>query len=164
VQVSSNSLVLASAPVDEVPLVATAPLQPPDAVHAVAFAEVQVNVDIPPLATVVGEADKVTVGAGETTTTSADCEACPPGPVQVKTYVVFAINGSVVMVPLVGWLPLQPPEAVQLCASLALHCKVVDVPLATLVFIAASVTDGFASLVPGELKVPVKLAVSADDD
>jgi hypothetical protein len=85
VQVSSNSLVLASAPVDQVPLIATAPLQPPEAVHAVAFAEVQVNVDIPPLATVVGEAASVTVGAGETTTTSADCEAWPPGPVQVNT-------------------------------------------------------------------------------
>jgi hypothetical protein len=75
VQVSSNSLVLVSAPVDHVPLVATAPLQPPDALHAVAFAAVQVNVDIPPPATVVGDAASVTVGAGETTTTSADCEA-----------------------------------------------------------------------------------------
>ena len=68
------------------------------------------------------------------------------------------------MVPLVGCEPLQPPDAVQLCASFALHCKVVDVPLATLVFIAASVTDGFAALVPGELKVAVNVAVSADDD
>ena len=74
-QVNSNSLVLVSAPVDHVPLVATAPLQPPDALHAVAFTEVQVNVDIPPPATVVGDAVSVTVGAGETTTTSADCEA-----------------------------------------------------------------------------------------
>lgn len=84
-QVSSNSVVLASAPVDQVPLVATALLQPPDAVQDVAFADVQVNVDMPPLATVVGEAASVTVGAGETTTTSADCEAWPPGPVQVNT-------------------------------------------------------------------------------
>ena len=84
-QVSSNSLVLASAPVDHVPLVATAPLQPPDAVQAVAFAEVHVNVDIPPLATVVGDAASVTVGAGEITTTSVDCEAEPPGPLQVNT-------------------------------------------------------------------------------
>ena len=88
------------------------------------------------------------MGAGETTTTSADCDACPPGPVQVNTKVVLAINGSVVMVPLVGCEPLQPPDAVQLCASCALHCNVVDVPLATLVFIAASVMDGFAALVP----------------
>jgi hypothetical protein len=72
VQVSSNSVVLPRAPVDQVPLVATEPLQPPDALHAVAFAEDQVRVDMPPLATVVGEADNVTVGAGEITTTSAD--------------------------------------------------------------------------------------------
>ena len=65
------------------------------------------------------------------------------------------------MVPLVGWLPLQPPDAVQLCASFALHCKIVEVPMATLVFVAASVTDGFAAtLAPGA----VKAEVSADDD
>jgi hypothetical protein len=72
VQVSSNSVVLPRAPVDHVPLVATEPLQPPDALHPVAFAEDQVKVDMPPLATVAGAADNVTVGAGEITTTSAD--------------------------------------------------------------------------------------------
>ena len=72
-----------------------------------------------------------------------------------------AINGSVVVVPLVGWEPLQPPDAVQLCASVALHCKVVEVPLATLVFIAASVTDGFASTLSPE---GVKAVVLPDDD
>ena len=76
---------LARAPVDHAPLVATGPLQPPDAVHAVACTELQVNVDVPPLATVVGEAASLTVGADETTTTSADCEAWPPGPVQVNS-------------------------------------------------------------------------------
>ena len=75
---------------------------------------------------------------------------------------MFAINGSVVMVPLVGWLPLQPPDAVQLCASFALHCKVVDVPMATLVFIAASVTDGFAAVMPGSVKAVESLLL--DDD
>jgi hypothetical protein len=75
---------LASAPVDQVPLVATAPLQPSAVLHEVAFCELQLNVALPPLATVVGEADSVTVGAGESTTTSADCEADPPAPVQVS--------------------------------------------------------------------------------
>lgn len=84
VQLSSNSVVLGSAPVDQVPLVATVPLQPPEAAHCVAFCELQVKEDIPPLLTVVGEADRVTVGAGEVTMTSADCEADPPGPVQVS--------------------------------------------------------------------------------
>jgi len=65
--------------------VATEPLQPPDAVHAAASIELQVSVAVPPVATVVGEADKLTEGAGAVTTTSVDCEADPPGPEQVST-------------------------------------------------------------------------------
>jgi hypothetical protein len=84
VQVSAYSVVLASTPVDHVPLVATAPFQPPEAVQAVAFSEVQLKVDTPPLATVVGDADRVTVGEDDVTATSADCVADPPGPVQVS--------------------------------------------------------------------------------
>lgn len=84
VHVSSNSVVLGSAPVDQVPLVATAPFQPPDAVQEAAFADCQVRLDTPPLATVDGDAASVIVGAGRITTTSADCEADPPLPVQVR--------------------------------------------------------------------------------
>jgi hypothetical protein len=58
--------------VDQVPLVATTPCQPPEAVHVVASCEFQLKVDMPPLATVVGDADSVTMGAGEVATTSAD--------------------------------------------------------------------------------------------
>jgi hypothetical protein len=72
VQVSSYSVELESAPVDHVPLAATAPLQPPAAIHAAAFSEFHVKVDAPPLAIVAGDADSVTVGAGEVATTSAD--------------------------------------------------------------------------------------------
>lgn len=75
---------LGSAPVDQLPLVATAPCQPPAAVHAVAFDEVQLKLDVPPLATVVGEAASVTMGEDEVTTTSADCVTEPPGPMQVS--------------------------------------------------------------------------------
>jgi hypothetical protein len=84
VQAKSNSVVLLSAPVGQLPLVGTAPLQPPEAVQAVAFFEFHVNVDAPPLPTVAGDAVKVTVGAGVVTTTSADCEADPPTPAQVS--------------------------------------------------------------------------------
>ena len=84
VQVRSYSVVLVSAPVDQVPLVATAPLQAPEAVHAVASVELQVKLELAPLVTVVGAAVNVTVGAGSVTTTSADCEAEPPVPVQVR--------------------------------------------------------------------------------
>jgi hypothetical protein len=73
VQVSSYSVVLVRVPVGQVPLVATLPCQPPDAVQAVASADVQVRVELPPLLTVVGEAVKVTdVAAGATTDTSTD--------------------------------------------------------------------------------------------
>jgi hypothetical protein len=47
-----------------VPLVAFAPLQPPEAVHEVAFVELHVSVEAPPLVTVVGFAVSVTVAAG----------------------------------------------------------------------------------------------------
>jgi hypothetical protein len=56
---------------------------------------------------------------------------------------VGAVRGSVVVLPLVGWVPVHPPDAVQLCASVVLHCKVAAVPMATLFLIAAKVTAGF---------------------
>ena len=52
------------APVLWLPLVALAPLQPPVAVHEVAFVELHVSVDAPPLLTEVGAALKDAVGAG----------------------------------------------------------------------------------------------------
>jgi hypothetical protein len=67
-----------------VPLVASDPLQPPDAEHVVAFVEDQVRVEAVPLATVVGLADSVTVGAAVFTVTVADWAALPPLPVQVR--------------------------------------------------------------------------------
>jgi hypothetical protein len=76
--------VLERAAVDQVPLVPTTPCQPPEAVQAVAFVELQRRLDVPPAATVVGEADMMIVGTGEVTTTSADCEADPPRPEQVS--------------------------------------------------------------------------------
>jgi hypothetical protein len=77
-------VVLESAPVDQVPLVATLPFQPPEAVQDEAFSDFQLKLDMPPLATVGGCADSFTVGLAIATTTSADFEADPPGPVQVS--------------------------------------------------------------------------------
>jgi hypothetical protein len=126
VHVNSYSVVLVSAPVDQVPLVATAPVQPPDAVHAVAAVEDHVIVALPPLATVVGAAVIVTVGFPETTATWADCEVAPPTPVQVSVNWVLAVSGSVESVPLKGCVPLHPPDAMQLFASLAFQLKVAE--------------------------------------
>jgi hypothetical protein len=61
---------------------------------------------------------------------------------------VVAVRGSVVAVPLIGWEPLHPPDAVQVCAAFALHCNVVAVPLVTLLLAATRVTAGFAAAVP----------------
>jgi len=67
------------------PLTALVPAHAPDAVHAVAFAELQLKVDEPPTATEVGLADSETVGAGAlATVTVADRLALPPVPVQVS--------------------------------------------------------------------------------
>jgi hypothetical protein len=54
-----------SAPVLWVPLAARVPLQPPDAVHEVAFAELQVSVDAEPLLTGVGDTVSAAVGGAD---------------------------------------------------------------------------------------------------
>ncbi len=51
-----------SVAVDFDPLVAMLPVQPPEAAHAVALLEVQVSIDVAPLAMLVGLALKETVG------------------------------------------------------------------------------------------------------
>jgi hypothetical protein len=74
-----------SAPVDCEPLVAAlAPDQAPDATQEVALVADQLNMELPPLATVLGPADRVTVGAGVVTETVADWVALPPLPVQLR--------------------------------------------------------------------------------
>ena len=53
-----------SAPVDCEPLTASVPDQAPEAVHEVALVDDQLKVELVPLATVLGLAVRVTVGAG----------------------------------------------------------------------------------------------------
>lgn len=83
VQASVYLVVAVSAAVLAEPLVASEPLQPPEAVHEVALVEDQVKVEVAPLLTVLGLAVRVTVGAGFVTVTVADWEALPPLPAQV---------------------------------------------------------------------------------
>ena len=73
-----------SAPVLCVPLIAFAPLQPPEAVQEAAPIELQVRVEAPPLATDAGFAVNVTVSAGTTVTVAAATLLVPPVPVQVS--------------------------------------------------------------------------------
>ena len=72
------------APVVCEPLTGLAPDQDPEAVQAVALVADQVSVELLPLATVLGLADKLTAGAGLVTETVADCAALPPLPVQLR--------------------------------------------------------------------------------
>jgi hypothetical protein len=84
VQVRVNFVVAVSVGVDCEPAVASEPLQPPEAVQAVALVDDHVNAEAAPLFTVVGFAVKVTAGAGVVTETVADCVALPPLPVQLR--------------------------------------------------------------------------------
>lgn len=84
VQVRVNFVVAVSAGVVCEPAVASEPLQPPEAVQAVALVDDQVNADVAPLFTVLGFAVNVTAGAGVVTDTVADCAALPPLPVQLR--------------------------------------------------------------------------------
>jgi hypothetical protein len=80
---------------------------------------------------------------------------------------VVAVSGLVFIVPLVGWAPLQPPDAVQHCATEALHCKRVELPYGTLVFLATRVSAGLATSLPvetDEVLLPVVVDVSADEE
>ena len=67
-----------------VPLVTSAPVQPPLAVQEVAFVLDQVRVEVLPEAIVVGLAESVTVGAGATVTVALTGAVVPPAPVQVS--------------------------------------------------------------------------------
>jgi hypothetical protein len=63
---------------------ALAPDQAPDDIHDVALVADHDSMELRPLATELGAADKVTVGAGEVTDTVADWLALPPLPVQLR--------------------------------------------------------------------------------
>jgi hypothetical protein len=108
----------------------------------VALVEDHVNVEVPPLETLVGLALIVTVGAGEDIDTVTDCAAEPPTPEQVSTYLVAAVIAAVDADPLVGWLPLQPPDAVQAVALVDDQDSAEVLPLFTVVGEAARVTAG----------------------
>jgi hypothetical protein len=131
-----------NAPVEREPLVASLPLQAPEAVQAVAFVDDHDRVELAPLDTVLGLALKVTVGAAAVTVTVVDWAALPPAPVQVTVYVVDAVSAPVDCEPLVASLPDQPPEAAQAVAFVVDQVKVELLPLAMELGLAARVTVG----------------------
>ena len=135
------------APVLAEPLTAFVPDQAPEAVQLVALVELQVSVEALPLATLVGFAVSVTVGAGgfEVTVTVAVWLAVPPAPVQVNVKSVVLLKAPVgCEPPLVASVPLQPPEAVQLVALVELQARFDEPPEFTVVGFAVSDTVGAA--------------------
>ena len=153
-----------SAPVLALPLVGSFPDQPPDAVQLVALLDDQLSIADPPLLTVVGLALRPTVGGPETLTVT-DWLALPPGPLQASVKVVVALSAPVLALPLVGSLPDQPPEAVQL-ALVEDQLSVDDPPVLTVVGLALRLTVGLGgadtltvtdllALPPGPLQVSV---------
>lgn len=83
-QVSVYLVVAITAEVLAEPLVASEPLQPPEAIQEVALVDDHVSTDVAPLLTVLGLADRATVGAGVVTETVTDCDMLPPLPEHVS--------------------------------------------------------------------------------
>jgi hypothetical protein len=152
---SRLKLVLAlSAPVDSLPLVAFAPAQPPEAAQLVASVELQVNVAEPPTRTVPGATVRVIVGGGAAVTVTVTVRvALPPGPEQSSVKLELAPSAPVASLPLVAFAPVQPPEAVQLVASVELQVNVDEPPVATVPGAAVSVAVG-AGLPPPPAEPP----------
>jgi hypothetical protein len=140
VHVSEYVALALRAPVDCEPLTARVPDQAPDAVQAVALLEDQAKVALPPLAMVLGLADKATVGASGVTDTVFDCVALPPAPVHVSEYAALAVSEPVDCEPLVALVPVHAPEAEHEVALLDDHVKVEAAPLEIVLGLALKLT------------------------
>jgi hypothetical protein len=140
-QLSEYVVVAVTAPVLCAPLVDLLPFQPPDAMHEVAFVELQLRVDVPPLATTDGFTVNVTVGMPPfTTTVAVITPLVPPAPLQSSENDVVAARAPVLCEPLVDLLPLQPPDAAHEVALVELHVNTDALPLLTEFGFAVSVT------------------------
>jgi hypothetical protein len=116
--------------------VPSTPPQPPEAVQDVAPAELQVSIEEPPGATVLGETLRLAVGIADKGLTVTDAVATglvPPGPEQVSAKVEFVVSAPVLREPLTASVPLQPPEAVQEVALVEDHVSVAEPPAAIVV-------------------------------
>ncbi len=125
-----------------VPFGASVPLQPPDAVQVSASVELHVSNEVPPRATAPGDAVSDTAGRGLTVTAALTGALVPPDRAQVSTRLARPVNGPVLGMPLVGKVPLQPPDAVHDVALLEVHVSVEDPPAAIVAGDAVSETVG----------------------
>lgn len=161
------------APVGSEPLSGSVPFQAPDATHAVALLLVQARFALWPAVSELGFAVIVMLGAVAARVTVVDCVAVPPGPVQVMMKFVVAVRIGVACEPLVGTLPLQPPDAVQVLASTEVQLSIVVMPAFNVEACAARLTEGAGAVTitsvdcddapPGPLQVSMNVvfAVSA---
>ena len=144
------------------PLVLFVPLQPPEAVHDVALAELHVSEEAAPLAIEVGFAASVTAGVPGTVTVAVAILLVPPAPVHVNEYAVVAVRAPVLWLPLVASAPLQPPEAAHDVAADELQISVEAVPLLTVVCAAPRDAVGAGGLVVGVTPAPPHAANTRD--
>ena len=119
-QATENVVPVAIGPVLCEPRVALASLHPPYAVQVVAFVELQVSTDEPPVETILGLAVIVAVGATFTVTLAV---RVPPGYIHASVYRVLEVRAPVLWEPLEDLTPLQPPLAVQDVALDALQVE-----------------------------------------
>ena len=117
---------------------------PPLPVQLVALADDQVIVLVPPLDTLVGFAEIVTVAAGGVVTvTVTEPEPEPPEPVQVRANVLLVVSAPVATpVPDVDCAPDQAPEAVHVLAFVVDQVRALALPETTVVGLAVMVTVG----------------------
>jgi hypothetical protein len=111
---------------------------------------------------------------GTVTVTVFESLAVPLGPVQLNVNVVLVVIALLVVLPLVGCEPDQPPEAVHDVTFALVHESCVVAPLGTLIGVAVRLTVGVGAAVtvtvfeslavppgPVQVSVNVVLVVSA---
>jgi hypothetical protein len=113
-------------------------------VHAVAFVADQITVALSPLAMLVGLALMETLGGAADVVTVADWDAEPPAPVHVSVNLVVAERVAVALEPLVGLVPLHPPDATQAVALVDDQVNTDAAPLLTVLGFAEKVRAGAA--------------------
>lgn len=157
-------------PVDSLPLVAFVPLQAPLATQPVVLFELQVSVDVAPLATAVGEAASDTVGVvGVFTLIVVLLDALLAALEQVRMKVDVADSGPTVCTPLLDLLPLHAPLAVQPVAPVEVQLKVEVPPLATVPgeLLRLTVTGAVTATYTDRFRLPpmpVQVRVKVDED
>ena len=131
-------------PVPKEPPMPRAPLQPPEAVQAVALVVLHVSVDGLPAMTFDGLAAKLTVGAltAGMTVTDAVWLAEPPGPMQFSAKLALPDSAPVPSDPETAFAPLQLPDALHAVASVALQVRVAAAPELIVVGVALRLTTG----------------------